>query len=76
MTAQPSASVETQGVNGCGLSVNLIHVTMDPVWLEFRSAPEQFLSSHRTDVETLVRELLQVPHYPMCTLDKGGRSVE
>ena len=35
---------------------------MDPLWYEFRSSPATFLVNNRTNVESLVHDLLQVRH--------------
>ena len=40
-------------------------VTMDPLWIEFRSSPSAYLSSHKMDVDVFVNDVLQVSLVPM-----------
>ena len=35
-------------------------VTMDPLWIEFRSSPSVYLSSRKMDVDAFVNDVLQV----------------
>ena len=40
-------------------------VTMDPLWIEFRSSPSAYLSSRKMDVDVFVNDVLQVSLVPM-----------
>ena len=43
---------------------------MDDLWFEFRMAPSAYLVKHRTNVEALVHELLQVCMEDGVTISK------
>ena len=40
-------------------------MTMDPLWIEFRSSPSAYLSSRKMDVDAFVNDVLQVRMYEL-----------
>lgn len=59
---QPAGSgdhviITTPFTNYC---LTIFTCSMDPLWYEFRSSPATFLVNNRTNVESLVHDLLQV----------------
>ena len=41
-------------------------VTMDPLWIEFRSSPSVYLSSRKMDIDAFVNDVLQVRMYELA----------
>ena len=49
-------------------------VTMDPLWIEFRSSPSAYLSSRKMDVDVFVNDVLQVSLVPRLAWPKTHSS--
>lgn len=49
-------------------------VTMDPLWIEFRSSPSAYLSSRKMDVDVFVNYVLQVSLVPRLAWPKTHSS--